>query len=189
MMFSVALPVLASVTVCEALPPTLTLLKATDDGLIVSCDCVAVPKPLRLIASGDPGALLVTETLPLALPAVVGENFTVRELVAPGFRVAAEKPLSEKPVPEALADDTETGAVPVFVSVTETEPLLPIKTLPKLMLEGFADNAPCVPVPLSAIDRVGLVAFVEIAIVPDAAPATVGANVAVKLACAPAAIV
>jgi hypothetical protein len=187
-MFSAALPVLVSVTVFEALLPMVTLLKATEDGLIASCDCVAVPEPLRLIVSGDPGALLATETLPLALPAVVGENFTVKELVAPGFKVPAENPLSEKPAPEALAADTETGAVPVLVSVTETDPVLPIRTLPKLMLEGFADSTPCVPVPLSAMERVGLVAFVEIAIVPEAAPAAVGANVAVKLACAPAAI-
>ena len=188
-MFSVALPVLVSVTVFEALLPTFTLLKATDDGLIVSCDCVAVPDPLRLIVSGDPGALLVTEMRPLALPAVVGENATVKELVALGFKVPAENPLSEKPVPEVLAADTETGAVPVLVSVTETEPLLPMRTLPKLMLEGLAESAPCVPVPLSAMERFGLVALVEIAIVPETAPAAVGANVAVKLACAPAAIV
>jgi len=141
-MFRVAAPVLVSVTVCGELLPTLTLLKATDDGLTVSCDCVAVPVPLRLIFNGESGALLVTAMLPVALPAAVGENVTVKEVVPFGLRVPAVNPPMENPVPLALAAETETGAVPVFVSVTFTEPLLPTSTLLKLMLEGFAESAP-----------------------------------------------
>jgi len=141
-MFSAALPVLVSVTVCDTLLPTLTLLNATDDGLIVSCDCVAVPDPLRLIFKGEPGALVDTEMLPVALPAAFGENVTVNEVVAFGFRVPAVKAPIENPVPEALAADTATGAVPVFVSATLTDPLLPTSTEPKLMLEGFAESDP-----------------------------------------------
>jgi hypothetical protein len=48
-MFRAALPELVSVTVCVALLPTLTLLKATDDGLSVIWACVAVAEPLKLI--------------------------------------------------------------------------------------------------------------------------------------------
>ncbi len=141
-MFSVAFPLLVSVTVFDALLPTLTLLNATGDGLTVSCDCVAVPEPLRLIFSGEPGALLVTEMVPVALPAEAGENSTVNEVAPFGFTVPVVKPLVENPVPDSLAAETETGAVPVLVSVTETDPLLPTSTLPKLMLEGFAESAP-----------------------------------------------
>lgn len=159
-MFSAALPLLVSVTVCDALLPTFTLLKGTDDGLIESCGCVAVAVPLRVILSGDPGALLVTDTVPEALPKVVGAKVTVKELVAPGFTVPAMKPLIVKPVPDALAAESATGAVPLLVSVTETEPVLPTRRLPKLMLEGFAERAPCVPVPLRAIERVGFDALV-----------------------------
>ena len=141
-MFSVALPVFVSVTVCDALLPTLTLLNAKDEELIESCGCVAVPVPLRLIFNGEPGALLVTEMLPVALPAAVGENVTVKEVVPLGLRVPAVNPPMENPVPEALADETETGAVPVLVSVTLTDPLSLISMLPKLMLDGFAESAP-----------------------------------------------
>lgn len=139
--------------------PTFTPLNDTDDGLIESCACVAVPEPLRPIVSGDPGALLVTDTVPVALPLVAGVNVTVNELVAPGFKVLAVKPLSANPAPEALAAETETGAVPEFVSVTDAEALLPTRMLPKLTLDGFAESAPCVPIPLSATERVGFDAF------------------------------
>ena len=52
--------------------PTLTLPKATGDGLMVMVAWDAVPDPLSAIVSGDPGALLEIETLPLALPDAVG---------------------------------------------------------------------------------------------------------------------
>lgn len=118
------------------------MLNATDDGLTVSCDCAAVPDPLRLIFNGEPGALLVTEMLPVALPVAVGENVTVKEVVPFGLRVPAVKPPIENPVSEAVAAETITGAVPEFVSVTFTEPLPPTSTLPKLMLEEFAESEP-----------------------------------------------
>jgi hypothetical protein len=177
-MFRVAFPVFVRVTVWDALLPTFTLLNDTEDGLIESCDCVAVPDPLSPIVSGEPGALLVTETVPVALPDAVGANVTVNELVAPGFKVPAVKPVSAKPLPETLAAETDTDAVPEFVRVTDAEALLPIRILPKFTLEGFAERVPCVPVPLTAIESVGLEAFVEIVIVPEALPAVVGANVA-----------
>ena len=188
-MFSVALPVFVSVTVCEALLPTLTLPNDTEDGLIESCGWVAAPEPLRPIVSGDPGALLVTETVPVALPLAVGANVTLNELLAPGFKVAAVKPLSAKPAPEMLAAETDTGAVPELVSFTDADALLPIRMLPKLRLVGLAESAPCVPVPLSATERVGFVAFVAIVTLPAALPAAVGAKVAVNEACAPAAMI
>jgi hypothetical protein len=52
--------------------PSVTLPKLTDVGFAEICGCV--PVPLREIVSGEPGALLVTETLPVALPAEVGAN-------------------------------------------------------------------------------------------------------------------
>jgi hypothetical protein len=56
--------------------PTFTLPNATLAGLIVNCGWLAVAVPLRAIVRGEPGALLVIETLPDALPEVVGANFT-----------------------------------------------------------------------------------------------------------------
>lgn len=98
--------------------------------------------PLSPIVNGDPGALLVTEIEPVMLPDVVGANVTVNELVAPGLSVPAVKPLIENPVPEALAAETDTGAVPVFVSVMVFDVVLSTSTLPKLTLDGFAESAP-----------------------------------------------
>ena len=48
----------------------------------------------------------------------------------------------------------ETGAVPEFVSVTETVPELPTRGLPKAIVGGLAMSVPCVPVPLKGIDTV-----------------------------------
>src|ERR1700728_52932 len=99
----VLLPVFVSITVWLELPPTVTLPKATGDGLIVIVACVAVPEPLKLIDSGDSAALLEIETLPVALPDVVGANVTVKLVVWPGVRLAgALHPVSVNPVPVML---------------------------------------------------------------------------------------
>ena len=76
-----AFPGFVRVTVCETVLPTDTLPKVTLAGLIVSCGCDAVPDPDKAITSGEPGALLTMETLPAALPAVVGANFAVNDVL------------------------------------------------------------------------------------------------------------
>ena len=80
-MFTTAFPELVSVTFCEELLPTAIFPNGTFVGLIVKpgCDCVAVP--LSGIASGEPGALLTIDTLPVAAPAAVGENFTLNDVL------------------------------------------------------------------------------------------------------------
>jgi hypothetical protein len=65
-----ALPPFETVMVCELLLPTTTLPNAALDGVAAICACV--PVPLNAIAMGEPGALLATEMLPLALPAEDG---------------------------------------------------------------------------------------------------------------------
>jgi len=80
-MFSVVFPVFVSVTFCVELLPTFTLLNATDAGLIPNCASGAVPIPLSPKTNGDPGAVLVIETLPLSVPAVVGANETLNDAV------------------------------------------------------------------------------------------------------------
>src|SRR5271163_4482982 len=68
--FNEPLPEFVRVTFWEELLPTATLPNDTLAGLIVSCGCDCVPVPLRAIVRGDPGALLVIETLPVAAPVV-----------------------------------------------------------------------------------------------------------------------
>jgi hypothetical protein len=68
----VAVPLFVRVIAWELLVPVVTFPKAALVGLEEICGCVAVP--LSAIVRGEPVALLVIETLPLALPAVVGAN-------------------------------------------------------------------------------------------------------------------
>jgi hypothetical protein len=179
---NVAVPAFVSVTVCVPLLPTDTLPNATLAGLIVSCGCVAVPDPDKAIESGEPGALLAIEIPPVVLPAAVGENFAVNEVLCPAFSVSGvARPAMLNPVPDALPAEIATLAVPEFVKVTLTDPLAPTSMLPKLMLVGFAVRFPCTPVPLSAIDTVGFVAVLVITMLPAATPTVVGANCAVKV--------
>ena len=44
----------------------------------MSCGCPAVPEPVKAMFSGDPGAVLTIEMLPVAAPAAVGENFAAK---------------------------------------------------------------------------------------------------------------
>ena len=102
-----------------------------------------MPVPVREIASGEPGALLLIETLPLAAPDVVGENLTSNDVFWPALMVVGTvKPEILKAEPLAVAAEIVTLAVPVFESVTGTVPLLPTSKLPKLMLDGLALSAP-----------------------------------------------
>jgi hypothetical protein len=85
-MDTAVVPVLESVTVVgELLLPTTTFPKLMLEGLALSAPCV--PVPLRAIVRGEPGALLVIDTLPVVLVAVVGVKVTVNEAVWPGLSV------------------------------------------------------------------------------------------------------
>lgn len=133
--------------------------------------------PLNAMVSGEFGALLAIEMLPLALPVVVGAYFAVKEVPCAGFSVTGvANPLMLKPVPETLPEETTTLAVPVFVNVIATESLAPVTRLPKFTLAGFALSFPCVPIPLRGMVTTGFVALLLIVIVPAALPVTVGMN-------------
>lgn len=110
------MPELVSVTVCELLVPVVTLPKATDPGVAFSVDCV--PVPLNAIVSGEFGALLTTEMLPVALPEALGLNAALIVAVCPAVSVnGVVTPETLKPVPAALTCETVTLAEPLFVSV------------------------------------------------------------------------
>ena len=81
----------------------------------------AAPVPVRLITVGEPGALVATETLPLMPPVDDGANTALKVMVLFGVSVWAVKPLTLKPVPVALAEETTRLAVPVFFSVIVCE--------------------------------------------------------------------
>lgn len=184
-----AFPVFCKVMFCGEVLPTPTLPKETFAGLAEICGCAAVPDPLSAIANGDPGALLVTETVPVAGPADVGANFAVNEVFWPGVRVTGVAgPVMLKPAPEAVACEIVILAVPEFVRVTDKVPLLPTTTLPKLPLGGLAVRFPCVPVPPTGIANMAFDALLAIVILPEALPVLTGANCAVNVVPWPAGI-
>jgi hypothetical protein len=187
---SVALPEFVNETVSVPVPPTATFPKLTFAGFSVSCAWPAVPVPLSAIVSGDPGRLLAIEMLPLVAPAVVGANFTPNVAFCPAVNVSGvESPVTLNAAPVTVADVTVTLAVPAFVKVTFVVPVVPTSRLPKLTEEGFAARLPCVPLPVSGTVTVESFALLLIVMLPDAAPAAVGVNVATKLVLCPAAIV
>ena len=135
---------------------------------------------------GEPEALLVIETLPLALPVAEGANCALKVVFWPAARVSGtDKPVRLKPVPEALAAEMVTLAVPELLNVKVCVPLLPTSTFPKLKLGGLGVSAPCTPVPLRATFAGEFGALLAIASVPDALPVAVGAKVTVKELLAP----
>ena len=84
-----------------------------------------------------------------------------------------------------------TLAVPVFVRITLLELVVPALTLPKDRLVGFAESVtvPATPVPVKATVAGDPGALLVIVMVPGRLPAVAGANRALNVAVAPAAIV
>jgi hypothetical protein len=79
---------------------------------------VAVPDPLRETVIGEFGPLFTIDTLPLTLPAEVGENFAVNDVLCPAPSVnGVVMPLTLKPAPVAVACEMVRLAVPEFVIV------------------------------------------------------------------------
>jgi hypothetical protein len=140
---------------------------------------VAVPDPLKETVIGELGPLFMIDTVPLTLPAELGANFAVNEVLWPAVSVKGVViPLTLKPVPEAVACEIVRLAVPEFFSVIVCEPLLPTFTDPKFTVEGVAPSWPSMPVPDSAIAAGEPGALLTIETLPVAAPAVVGANTA-----------
>ena len=92
-------PVLVRVTVADCVVPVVTLPNDSLVGLSVSVPGVT-PVPVNGISRDGFDALEVTVTVPLALPALVGANFTDREVVCPADSVTGVViPLTVNPLP------------------------------------------------------------------------------------------
>jgi len=127
--------------------------------------------------SGEPGALLVIEMLPLPAPADAGEKVALKLALCAALRIkGVDNPLMLKPVPETPPCEIVTMLVPEFVSVIICDPPLPTRTLPKLKLEGVAVRVPCTAAPLKAIVAGDPGALLLIEMLPDALPVDAGAN-------------
>jgi hypothetical protein len=128
--------------------------------------------------SGELGASETIARLPLAAPAAVGENFTVKVTLWLGVSVVGKvSPVIEKPVPVTLACEMVTLDPPVLVRVSDKLALLPTWTLPNERLVGLAASVPGVtPVPETGMLRLGFEPSEVIVRLPLAAPAAAGAN-------------
>lgn len=79
------LPLFFTVITLELLLPTTTLPNAILAGFTDPRACI--PVPLSPIVAGDPGALLVMEMIPFALPSAVGAKLTEKVPLEPALIV------------------------------------------------------------------------------------------------------
>ena len=113
-------------------------------GFALRRSVAAWPVPLRAIAIGEFGALLTTEIEPVELPAPVGVNTALNDLLLPALMVMGRDGMLVivKPEPVTLACDTETAADPPFIRLIVWELLLPTVTVPRFALDGFDESWP-----------------------------------------------
>lgn len=137
-------PVALSVPVCVPLVPTVTFPTPMVAGLTLSCPgfgCV-VPAPLNAMVRLGLEASLARARLPLAL-ADVGVKTTLKVVLCAGARInGRSKPVALKSLPVKFACVMVRLLPPVLVSVSVALWLVPICTLPKLMLVGAALKVP-----------------------------------------------
>jgi len=127
------------VSACVFVCPSTTLPKLNVAGVTLNPACT--PAPLKLIVDGEPIALLVTVTVPVAFPTTVGAKFAVKLKVWEGATVVGVlTPVKLNPVPLTVMLETVAAAFAVFVSVINWLALLPVETFPKFTLAGLALN-------------------------------------------------
>lgn len=143
------------------------------------CELVCAPVPDSMIVAGDPLALLVTVTVPVALPAAVGLKTTLNVRVCVGVNVAGVPAgPTPNPVPAAVTLEIVTFAFPVLVIVTDRVADAPVLTLPKLRLFVLNDSTwvDATPEALKLITAGLLGALLTIDTLPFTEPADAGAN-------------
>jgi hypothetical protein len=186
-MFSEPLPVLDTVTICELVTPTTTFPKLIFIGEIeITADCPAlVPVPLSPTTTLGVDESLVIVMLPERLPVVGGTRLALNVAVWPAATLnGAVTPLNEKPDPVTEMFEMFNATLPVLVTVIACELVTPVTTLPKLMLVGETEIADCPelePVPVNAIVETAGFVFAVMEMLPVAAPAAVGANLALNV--------
>lgn len=77
-------PVFVTVTFCEAFVPSFTLPKLTLEVLALNVRVATVPVPVKLIVSGEFGALLTRAIDPETLPEELGVNVALKLADLPG---------------------------------------------------------------------------------------------------------
>lgn len=134
-------PLLVRVIPSELFAPTFTFPKLKLLGLAVSCAVAVAPVPDRATVVGELFASLVIVRLPVRLPEEEGANWIPSVALWPAAMEDKGVPfVMVKAVPEMLAWETVTDAVPLLVKVTLWVALLPTETLPKLMFVALDER-------------------------------------------------
>jgi hypothetical protein len=136
-MLTFEFPVLVRLVLSELLLPRFTLPKLRLVGFAVSRKVALTPVPLRPIISGELGALLISETVPVTLPAALGLKAALNVALLPAAMVSGTvRPVMLKPLPDTVAWEIVTLALPALDNLMVCELLVPVTTLPKLALDG-----------------------------------------------------
>ena len=141
--------------------------------------------PESVIVLGEPGAVLVTVTVPVSLPAVAGLKITLNVMLCPTTRVSGvPDPLSVNPAPLSAICDIVTFVLPEFFTVTLWVDDVPVLTFPKLRLEVLNESAcnAATPVPLKAMAAEEFGALLTTVTLPLSVAADGGSNCTLKLA-------
>ena len=154
--------------------------------------CDVEPVPDSETACGELVALLEIVTLPLTAPLVVGSKITLRAAVWLGVSVNPElTPEPLKPVPFQLTPEIVMLELPVFVSETFWDVLVPTATLPNVRLDGetLSEYVAVPPLPASETDSGELGALLTSEIEPETVDVELGLKATLKEADCPAGIV
>src|ERR1700733_4011382 len=180
-------PLFVTVEVIDPVLPTFSLPKFSVELLNPRRRVDATPVPLKEIVSGEFGALLTNEIVPVTLPAALGAKTALNVVDWPAAMVTcAAIPEVLKPAPATVTEEIVTVALPPFLSVMVWEFFVPVVTLPNAALVGVAVSCGCVPVPLKLIVAGEFGALLTIEILPLTLPADVGANLALNVVLNPA---
>lgn len=169
------------------LVPTTTLPMARVAGLSARVPAPEAPVPDKGIVRVGFVAVEVTVTSPLALPAAVGANSTEKVAVPPpGSTTGAVMPLKLNPVPLIATFEIVMVVLPVLVTVSEMDWLLPTVTLPNARVVGSEPSGPgAMPSPDNFMVSVGLEPSEVMVKSPSTLPVASGAKVKVKLVLCP----
>lgn len=125
-------------------------------------------------------AFVLSTTRPLRNPLAVGEKSTAIMQVpeaATGLEVEQVVLASRAKSPPALNAEMLSELVPEFVSITDCGPdVAPTTVLPKVRLDGFNDTPAAVPLPVSMMVCVPLLALSVMVTTPVRVPLAVGVN-------------
>jgi hypothetical protein len=167
-------------------PPSLTLPKLKLLVLNESVCVDAIPAPLRAIALGEFGALLIIDALPETEPAEVGENCRLNVLDCPAPKTMGKfrEPVPN-PLPATLTCEIVSVPVPLLLTCIVCELVAPVDRLPKLTVAGVTESIGCTALPLR-----GTTVLVPCELETETLPVTVselaGVNVKVIAAFCPA---